>query len=87
MKKNIEIGFVFSYDDKENSIKSVEDFDKQTTEFYKKTREYLKNLFGKEEDPRFDKAPFYQVVKRVMPIPSPGNSKLKKIWKLLKPQL
>jgi len=87
MKKNIEIGFVFSYDDKENSIKSVEDFDKQTTEFYKKTREYLKNLFGKEEDPRLDKAPFYQVVKRVMPVPPPIKSKLKKFLKPLKPRL
>lgn len=83
MKKNVEIGFVFSFDDKEEIITSVEDFDKQTTEFYKQTRDYLKNLFGDKISPMLDDAPFYQVVKRVMPIPPPV--KLKKILRSLKP--
>jgi hypothetical protein len=45
MKKNMEIGFIFSFDDVDNSIKSVEDFDEHVIEFYSKTRNYLTSLF------------------------------------------
>ena len=45
MKKNMEIGFIFSFDDNEDLLHSVEDFNEQTTEFYEKTRNYLTNLF------------------------------------------
>ena len=49
MKKEMQIGFIFSFEDNDNVIQSVEDFDERTNEFFAATRNYLSNLFTNDK--------------------------------------